>query len=518
MSSSLFLVGFLCLGMGLPQCLGDSIPKDPLPLIEEAAEAGDARAEFNLGVRYWFGKGVMRDRGEAIEYFRKAAEKSHARAQFFLGTCYADGDEVPRDMGKALEWFRSAAELGCVDAQTKLADMYVTGKGVEQDYGVARKWLQMAAETGHVVSQCNMGLLYMNGRGVEKDYEVAAEWFKKAALAGDTQSQYYLGRLYLETVGDLQNLRAAAKWLTSAAREGHADAQALLGLMYYRGEGVSLNYPEAYRWTLLAAAQGQEDAVKSRYVMRRQMTSEQVQKAQELVRRFQSGDTGPAPKEQLLPTLAPADMKRRETCVGLVVSADGFVITPAHPVRDAFVVKVKTRTEILPGTVVYTDPTNDLAIVKITGEFRPLVLSRAAGPEPGDQVLTLDYPDVEPEEAESVPITGRISKLARVEGLTSYLLVDLSVPVGNAGCPLIDRRGEVAGILGVLPPSGVLEDLGDVTGGNEGVALDASTVQSALAGVGPVAKGMREAAAIAAEEAPTMDSVKDSVVLVIVTR
>ncbi len=42
------------------------------------AEQGDAQAQFNLGVRYRLGEGVLKDAKEAARWVRKAAEQGHA--------------------------------------------------------------------------------------------------------------------------------------------------------------------------------------------------------------------------------------------------------------------------------------------------------------------------------------------------------------------------------------------------------------------------------------------------------
>ncbi len=49
------------------------------------AEAGDAEAQFNLGVRYDVGRGVPEDDVEAVRWYRLAAEQGDAYAQYDLG-------------------------------------------------------------------------------------------------------------------------------------------------------------------------------------------------------------------------------------------------------------------------------------------------------------------------------------------------------------------------------------------------------------------------------------------------
>jgi hypothetical protein len=61
------------------------------------AVAGNADAQFNLGVMYERGLGVPQDYREAVKWYRLAAEQGHAGAQNDLGVKYANGQGVPQD-------------------------------------------------------------------------------------------------------------------------------------------------------------------------------------------------------------------------------------------------------------------------------------------------------------------------------------------------------------------------------------------------------------------------------------
>ncbi|MDE4699642.1 SEL1-like repeat protein, partial [Klebsiella pneumoniae] len=47
----------------------------------KSAEAGDAKAQYNLGVAYATGQGVRQDNRTAVEWYRKAADQGDATAQ-----------------------------------------------------------------------------------------------------------------------------------------------------------------------------------------------------------------------------------------------------------------------------------------------------------------------------------------------------------------------------------------------------------------------------------------------------
>lgn len=64
------------------------------------AQAGDPKAQNQLGVRYLIGDGVEKDPKEAVEWYRKAAHAGYAEAMFNLGAAYFNGtgvgiDDVP---------------------------------------------------------------------------------------------------------------------------------------------------------------------------------------------------------------------------------------------------------------------------------------------------------------------------------------------------------------------------------------------------------------------------------------
>ena len=81
------------------------------------AEQGDAKAQFDLGLKYDTGDGVPQDYAEAANWYRKAAEQGYAKAQFNLGTMYDEGRGVRQDFAEAAKWYRKAKDQGVANAQ-----------------------------------------------------------------------------------------------------------------------------------------------------------------------------------------------------------------------------------------------------------------------------------------------------------------------------------------------------------------------------------------------------------------
>jgi TPR repeat protein len=108
------------------------------------AQAGNAEAQYRLGVMYAEGRGVAPNDAEAALWFERAAEQGEPMAQYNIGASYAEGSGVRKDMATAAKWFRRAADQGVALAQLNLGLLYANGAGVPQDNVEALKWIDLA--------------------------------------------------------------------------------------------------------------------------------------------------------------------------------------------------------------------------------------------------------------------------------------------------------------------------------------------------------------------------------------
>jgi uncharacterized protein len=69
----------------------------------------DIDAQFNLGVIYDNGQGIVQKYAEAIKWYGKAAQQGLPAAQFNLGFMYRDGLGIARDLVQAHMWLSLAA-------------------------------------------------------------------------------------------------------------------------------------------------------------------------------------------------------------------------------------------------------------------------------------------------------------------------------------------------------------------------------------------------------------------------
>ena len=91
-----------------------SLPAD-IRTLRKQAEAGDAKAPFNIGSMYENGVGVRQDYAEAAKWYRKAAEQGDVDTARILGLAYYLGKWVPQDLVQSYFWFSVAASRASGD-------------------------------------------------------------------------------------------------------------------------------------------------------------------------------------------------------------------------------------------------------------------------------------------------------------------------------------------------------------------------------------------------------------------
>ena len=89
----------------------------------------------------------------AVKWYTLAAEQGFALAQYNLGLMYKLGQGVIKDDKAAAQWYRKAAEQGLGSAQTNLGVMYAFGAGVEKNFLYAYMWGGLGASNGSVNGQ-----------------------------------------------------------------------------------------------------------------------------------------------------------------------------------------------------------------------------------------------------------------------------------------------------------------------------------------------------------------------------
>lgn len=73
------------------------------------AQQGNADAQFDIGERFYEGRGVRQDYTAAAQWFGRAAQQGHAKAQVNLGMMCFLGRGMPVDHVKAIQWLTLAS-------------------------------------------------------------------------------------------------------------------------------------------------------------------------------------------------------------------------------------------------------------------------------------------------------------------------------------------------------------------------------------------------------------------------
>ncbi len=159
----------------------------PVDKVAQLASAGNPAALTILGLRALEGQSV--NLPDAIKFLTQAAEKGQAVAQYRLGTLYERGQGVTADPVKAVHWYELSANQGNRKAMHNLAVSYAGGAGGKKNMSEAARWFAKAATLGLADSQFNLAVLYERGDGVPQSLLDAYKWYSIAATTGDAESK-----------------------------------------------------------------------------------------------------------------------------------------------------------------------------------------------------------------------------------------------------------------------------------------------------------------------------------------
>lgn len=144
---------------------------------------------------------------------------------------------------------------------------------------------------------------------------------------------------------------------------------------------------------------------------------------------------------------------KKKSGSGFFVSEDGRLVTCEHVIRpdgerpDKIEVAIENRPPYSPD-ILYSDPSYDLAVLKIDEKTKPIPVDSYTSAAPGDDVVFFGYPI-------GVPVLtvhkGIISAIGKgiLRGFDCDLLqIDATINLGNSGGPLI--KLETRKVIGVI--------------------------------------------------------------------
>jgi localization factor PodJL len=173
---------------GAPQTQSKAAPSGDR--IIALANQGNPAALTILGLRALDGtNGQPVNLPDAVKFLTQAAQKGQAVAQYRLGTLYERGQGVPADTAQAAHWYEMAANQGNRKAMHNLAVANAGGIAGKKNMAEAARWFAKAAALGLSDSQFNLAVLYERGDGVPQSLLDAYKWYSIAAASGDNESK-----------------------------------------------------------------------------------------------------------------------------------------------------------------------------------------------------------------------------------------------------------------------------------------------------------------------------------------
>lgn len=180
----------------------------------------------------------------------------------------------------------------------------------------------------------------------------------------------------------------------------------------------------------------------------------------------------------------------RGTGTGVVITADGEILTNAHVVDGATVVKVLIPGAIDPidARVLAQDDGNDLALIKVdrTG-LKPAVFATPQSIKVGDEVVAIGFAlnlDGGPTVTRGI-VSALNRTLVNDDGaLDGLIQTDAAISSGNSGGPLLNTKAQVIGIN-----TAVFQSSGVIAANNVGFAISVSEVLPVIDELRSVANG-----------------------------
>ena len=144
--------------------------------------------------------------------------------------------------------------------------------------------------------------------------------------------------------------------------------------------------------------------------------------------------------------------KRAGAGSGVIISADGYIVTNNHVVdgADEITVTLNENSKEYSARIIGADKTTDLALIKIDAKQLPaIVIANSDNVKVGEWVLAVGNPLG----LNNTVTAGIVSAKARQmggEGVTSMIQTDAAINQGNSGGALVNTRGELIGINAML--------------------------------------------------------------------
>jgi len=175
---------------------------------------------------------------------------------------------------------------------------------------------------------------------------------------------------------------------------------------------------------------------------------------------------------------------------GVIFTSDGYIVTNNHVVASAERIEVNYNKRVYPAEIIGTDPSTDLAVIKIDGRDLPAIaLGSSKDVQVGEWVIAVGNPFSLASTVTAGIVSAKGRKIGILEDklpIESFIQTDAAINPGNSGGALVNKKGELVGIN-----TAILSRTGSYTGYAFAVPVDiARKVFSDLVKYGIVQKAI----------------------------
>jgi len=207
---------------------------------------------------------------------------------------------------------------------------------------------------------------------------------------------------------------------------------------------------------------------------------------------------------------------------GVIVSADGYILTNNHVVENADDITVTLNDgRELKAKRIGTDPKTDLAVVKISADHLTFAkFGDSEGLQVGDWVLAFGSPfgfsqtmtqGIISAKGRHVPIIAQNDPSLRGMTYENFLQTDAAINPGNSGGPLVNLKGEVVGInAAIASRTGAYNGIGFSIPSNDAQYIMRSLIEHGKVVRGYLGIGIEDLGHPSPGSKPLVDSIKKS--------
>jgi S1-C subfamily serine protease len=143
----------------------------------------------------------------------------------------------------------------------------------------------------------------------------------------------------------------------------------------------------------------------------------------------------------------PKDVRFTASGSGFLIDGKGYIVTNAHVIKGSSFASVYNKNGEFNAAIIYRDDKRDIAILKIKDkDFEPVKTLpyslKKSGADLGEEIFTLGYP-----KNDIVYNVGVLSSKTGLNGDSTNFQIQMSANPGNSGGPVLNKNGEIIGIL-----------------------------------------------------------------------